>query len=45
VADSAFGLHTETVRNTETGEYREVSVGNEQTVGEAVENGQFTDEK
>jgi hypothetical protein len=43
LVDSLFGLSTETVQHTETGEYREVVVGSEQTVGEAIEKGQFTD--
>jgi hypothetical protein len=37
-----FGTN-ETVQNSETGEYREVYVAPEQTVGEAIEHGQFTD--
>jgi len=45
LVDSMFGLSTETVQDTETGEYREVYVGTEQTVGEAIENGQFNDKE
>ncbi len=33
----------EVVRNTETGEYREVYVGHDQKVGDAVAKGQFID--
>lgn len=35
----------ECVRDTETGEFREVFVSPGQTVGEAIANGQFTDEE
>ena len=45
VLDSFFGPRKETVRHTETGEYREVLVGTGQTVGEAIEKGQFVDKK
>lgn len=34
---------TESVRNTQTGEVKEVFVNRDQSVGEAVEKGQFTD--
>ncbi len=45
VFDAAtFGLlgTKECVRNSESGEYRDVYVGPDQSVGEAIANGQFT---
>lgn len=39
------GPRHEWVQNTETGEDREVYVGSNQTVGEAIANGQFRDKK
>lgn len=37
------GPSHEIVVNTETGEAREVYIGSNQTAGEAISNGQFTD--
>jgi len=39
------GPSHEAVHNNETGEDREVYVGSNQTVGEAIAKGQFTDKK
>ena len=41
VIGGMFGVHDHAVQNTQTGETRTVYVGNEQTVGEAIANGQF----
>ena len=47
-AESAFGKilppYKELVENTETGEQRVVLVNVDQSVGEAIENGQWADE-
>lgn len=39
------GPSREIVHNNETGEDREIYVGRDQTVGEAIANGQFRDNK
>jgi hypothetical protein len=38
------GGHEHNIQNSETGEWRTIRVDDGQTVGEAIENGQFTDE-
>lgn len=40
-----FGVHEHLVQNTETGQTRTVYVGKDETVGEAISNGQFKNEE
>ena len=43
--DTVTGSERVTVRNTETGELRHIDVEKFQTLGEAIEKGQFADDK